>query len=177
MTDWKSLVRQHGQLVWRTVFRLVGNDADALDCFQETFLEAIKVDRKETVRVWPAMLRHLATVRALDLLRTRYRQHDRIDPLFDPDSTVDKHPDPGQLAEAGELAEQLRKALTELPDQQAELFCLCRLDELSYQEAAARLGLEINTVGVLLHRARKRLKELLALKDSESGVIKRGTKT
>lgn len=177
MTDWKSLVSQHGQLVWRTVFRLVGNDADALDCFQETFLEAIKVDRKETVRVWPAMLRHLATMRALDLLRTRYRQRNRIDPLFDPDSTVNKSPDPRQQAEAGELAEQLREALTELPDQQAELFCLCRLDELSYQEAATRLGLEINTVGVLLHRARKRLQELLALKDSESGVIKRGTKT
>ncbi len=74
MTDWETVVGQHAGIVQRTVYRLVGNHADAWDCIQETFLEAVKIDRREPVRNWPALLRHLATVRALGLLRVRSRQ-------------------------------------------------------------------------------------------------------
>ena len=70
MTDWDAVVSQHVAIVQRTVYRLVGNHADAWDCIQETFLEAVKIDRREPVRNWPALLRHLATARALDLLRS-----------------------------------------------------------------------------------------------------------
>ncbi len=70
MTDWEVIVGQHVEIVRRTVYRLVGNHADAWDCVQETFLEAVRIDRREPVRDWPALLRHLATARALDLLRS-----------------------------------------------------------------------------------------------------------
>ena len=68
MTDWETIVRQHASVAWRTAYRLLGNDADAWDCVQETFLEAVKIDRRESVRDWSALLCHLATVRSLDLL-------------------------------------------------------------------------------------------------------------
>ena len=142
MTDWKSLVLEHKQLVWQTVYRLVGDHADALDCFQETFLEAVKLDRKVAVRQWPAMLRHLATLRALDLLRTRYRQSKRADAEFDPAVVISREPNPSEHAEAGELADRLRAALAQLPAQQAEVFCLCRLNGMTYREAAMRLELD-----------------------------------
>ena len=115
MTDWESIVRQHGQLVWHTVYRLAGNDADALDCFQETFLEAVKVDRKEPVRDWAALLRHLGTARALDLLRVRYRQRRRTDPLLDPAVVISRQAGPRQEAEASELAGRLRAASQNCP--------------------------------------------------------------
>ena len=38
-------------------------DRYAWDCVQETFLEAVKIDRREPVRNWTALLRHLATAR------------------------------------------------------------------------------------------------------------------
>jgi RNA polymerase sigma-70 factor, ECF subfamily len=161
MTDWKSLVHEHKQLVWQRVYQLVGNDADALDCFQETFLEAVRVDRKETVRDWAALLRHLATARALDLLRVRYRHRRRTDPLVDPSGAISREPDPRYQAEASELAARLRVALAELPASQAEVFCLCRLDGMTYREAAAQLDIDTNTVGVLLHRACNQLQQLL----------------
>ena len=71
MTDWDAVVGQNVGVVRRTIHRLIGNDADTWDCVQETFLDAVKIDRREPVRNWPALLRHLATVRALDLLRMR----------------------------------------------------------------------------------------------------------
>ena len=166
MTDWRVIVDGHGQLVWRTVYRLVGNHADASDCFQETFLEAVRVDRREPVRDWSGLLRRLATARALDLLRVRYRQRDRCDPAADATLAESHDPGPPLQAEARELVDRLRIALAQLPRQQAEVFCLCRLDCLSYREAAARLAVDTNTVGVLLHRASKRLRELLVPVDA-----------
>lgn len=172
MTDWNSVVREHKQLVWHTVYRLVGNDADALDCFQETFLDAVKVDRKEPVDNWPALLRHLATARALDLLRVRYRQRGRIDPLADLATAVSLQPGPSEAAEAIELANRLRRALTELTDRQAQVFCLCRLEGLTYREVAEQMELDTNSIGVLLHRAVKLLQQRLASKN----VVSRETK-
>lgn len=165
MTDWQSIARQHGRLVWHTAYRLLGNEADAFDCFQETFLEAVKVDRREPVREWAALLRHLATARALDLLRVRYRRRGRTDSSVDPANAVSRIASPAEEAEAAELADSLRVALAKLPDKQAEVFCLCRLDGLTYREAAERLGVDTNMVGVLLHRASKQLRQLLASED------------
>ncbi len=161
MTDWTTIVDQHGQLVWATAWRLLGNPADALDCYQETFLAAIKVARREPVDNWSALLRHLATARALDLLRVRCRQRNRTDALVDPDTLVSQEAHPMERAEANELAERLRGALARLPGDQAEVFCLSCLDKLSYREIGDRMKVTTNAVGVLLHRARQRLQELL----------------
>jgi RNA polymerase sigma-70 factor (ECF subfamily) len=166
VTDWKSIVEQHGGLVWATVCRLVGNGADASDCFQETFLEALKVSHKEAVRDWSALLRHLATARSLDLLRVRCRERGRTEAIAEPEEAVSRESGPGQNAEAGELAERLRAALAELPVEQAEVFCLNCLDGLSYREIGERLNLTTDAVGVRLHRARQRLRELLARVDA-----------
>ena len=177
MTDWKSVVHEHRRLVWHTVYRLVGNEADALDCFQNTFLEAVKVDRREPVRQWPALLRHLATARALDLLRSRSRQQDRQAPSTELATTASNLPDPQQTSEASELAVRLREAISELPANQAEAFCLCRLEGMTYGKAAEQLNIDSNSVGVLLHRASKHLQKLLAVEGSNPKVSKRGAKS
>jgi len=51
---------------------------------------------------------------------------------------------------------------------QAQVFCLACLEGLSYREIAAALGLRINHVGVLLNRARSRLREQLRAFDPAS---------
>jgi RNA polymerase sigma-70 factor (ECF subfamily) len=161
MTDWQEVVEQHGPLVWRTGYRLLGNDADASDCFQKVFLDALQITRREPVRRWPALLRRLATVRALDLMRDRYRRRDRCEPLSEAAEATGREPLPEQHAQAAELTEQLRAALAELPAQQAQVFCHRWLDGLSYEQIAEQLDLDTNSVGVLLHRARRRLQQLL----------------
>lgn len=168
MTDWNAIVEQYGGLVWATACRLVGNRADAADCFQETFLAAVKVSRKQTVRDWPILLRHLATARALDVLRARHRRQGRLDSLADPDATVSREAGPPLVAEAADLADRLRTALTQLPPEQAEVFCLSCLEDLSYREIGQRLKVSTNNVGVLLYRARGRLRELLIPVDAGS---------
>src|SRR5262245_29492172 len=78
MTDWSQIVAQHGPLVWRTAQRLLAHEADAADCFQRTFTAAVELAERETIRHWPALLRRLATARALEQLRERLRQRRRF---------------------------------------------------------------------------------------------------
>jgi RNA polymerase sigma-70 factor (ECF subfamily) len=163
MTDWPSIVRQHGPLVWRVASRLLTHDADARDCFQQTFLAAVEWDGKARVRDWPAALRRIATARALDLLRARYRWR-RNDPL--PDGVADPDfDDPADSAAVSELSDQLRHALTEIDPTQASAFALVCLDGLSNSEAAVALDVSANHLGVLLFRARQALREKLTAFD------------
>jgi RNA polymerase sigma-70 factor (ECF subfamily) len=162
MVDWAKLVREQGPLVWRVAYGLLGNHADAADCFQETFATALAVSRRQAVTSWPGLLRHVATIEGLYRLRRRYRDRDRTAILSAGCETPSPQAGPLENAEASELSEALRQALAGLSEQEAAVFCLRCLEELSYQEIAERLKLEANVVGVILHRARKRLRELLA---------------
>ncbi len=161
MTDWEAVVSQHAGIVRQTVYRLVGNHADAWDCVQETFLEAVKVERREPVRNWPALLRRLATARALDLLRARYRRRDRQVPELDPGEVPSREPNPSSQAEASELAGRLRVAVGQLPRRQAEVFCLTCFEQMTSDEIAEQLGVSPTATRMLLSRARRRLRTLL----------------
>ena len=63
--DWQMIVKKHGPAVWQTAYRLLGNHADAADCFQETFVSALKVSRKQRVRNFPALLVRPVTTQAI----------------------------------------------------------------------------------------------------------------
>lgn len=161
MTDWEAVVGQNVEIVRRTVYRLVRNDADAWNCVQETFLEAVRIDRRESVRDWPALLRHLATARALDLLRVRSRQRSRYGAEVDLSQAISREPHPSNYAEANELADRLRAAIGRLPRKQAQVFCLTYFEQMTSEEIAERLGISPTATRMLLSRARRRLQRLL----------------
>jgi RNA polymerase sigma-70 factor (ECF subfamily) len=168
MTDWSRIVEQHGPTVWNTVYRLLDNEADAADCFQNAFVEALKLSRREAVRNWPGLLKRLATASALAGLRRRYRQSSRVDSVVDGSTPDPKQLEPARAAETDELAEHLCRALAKLDARQAQVFCLACLEGLSYREIAAEMGVRLNHVGVLLNRARSRLREQLRAFDPAS---------
>jgi RNA polymerase sigma-70 factor, ECF subfamily len=175
MPDWNNIVAREGPAVWKTLCRLLGNRSDVEECFQETFVAALGVSRRETVVSWPAMLCRLATARAMDHLRRRYRpggqRHaveisansgnddsagDRLGEIASPAAG------PVEAALATELSERLRHALARLPEKQAEIFAMRVFDGWSRRQIAERLTTTENAVGVALHRARQRLRELLS---------------
>jgi RNA polymerase sigma factor (sigma-70 family) len=161
MTDWEAVVGQHVEIVRRTVYRLVGNETDAWDCVQETFLEAVRIDRREPVGDWPALLRHVATLRALDLLRKRSRQRCRCSADADLAQAVSREPNPSGHAEQNELADRLRVALRRLPRRQAAVFCLVCFEQMTCEAVAGRLGIRPTAARMLLSRARRHLRRLL----------------
>ena len=160
MVDWPQVVKDHGPLVWQTVYRIVRRDADAADCFQNTFVAALGVSHRETVRHWPALLKRIATAQALNRLGQRQREADRNNPLV-LDCGISRDAAPEQSARASELAEQLELALAELDSRGAQVFWLACMEGWSYQDIAAELKISVNHVGVLLNRARAELRNRL----------------
>jgi RNA polymerase sigma-70 factor (ECF subfamily) len=159
--DWQVISRQYGPLVWRTAYRLVGTEADAADCFQETFICALDFSKRQEVHNWAGLLQRLATARSLDLLRKRKREmRSRVNEA-EWDRVASGEIGPDRQAQDSELMESLRAAITKLPAQQGEIFCLRYLNGLSYEEIAEEIGTSVDSVGVSLHRAKSRLRELL----------------
>ena len=156
---WQDVIEEHGPLVWKVAYRLLGNEADAADCFQDVFLAAVKISRTERIRNVAALMVRLATTRAIDRLRQRGRQ----DRLMQTTECLSPHtkPTPVQAAQQQEMLEALRRALAQLPRTQAEAFCLKHFQSMTQKQIGQALGITGNAAGVLVPRARARLEILL----------------
>jgi RNA polymerase sigma-70 factor (ECF subfamily) len=153
------VVEKHGQAVWQRVYRLLGNEADAAECFQETFLSALKVSRRQYIYNFGGLLERLATTRAIDKLRQRIRGRRLGSDSDYPSEPEDKTPGPPVEVQRREMAVLLREAIGNLPRLEAEVFSLRYFNDMSYRQISKELGLQSSTVGTFLHRARKRLRE------------------
>lgn len=169
-------MREHGPAVWQTAYRLLANHNDAADCFQETFLAAFEIAGREPVRNVPGLLVRLATTRAIDRLRQRNRLEQRRADSSDREEATTEA-DPLDQAHTNELASQLREQITRLPPQEARVFCLRYLNEMSYRQIARELSIAINVVGVSLYRAKARLRAALAAAQTEDDEVSNAKET
>src|SRR4051812_13159145 len=163
MHDWQEIRQRCGPLVFGAVYRILKRHDQALDCYQEVFLEAFERCRDRPVRNWPALLRWIAVHRALDRLRQERRNATHVD-FFDQETSLLPASEQvtGDAVEFRELVDRVRLEVARLPDRQGEAFWLRCVEELSGSEVAEQLGTDVNTIGVLVHRARARLREMLA---------------
>lgn len=160
-----ALLRQHGQSVWAVIVRLLGDDGhDAADCFQQAYLQFVaQTDGKPPVRNPSALLKKIAAARAIDFVRRRIRERART-AIAEPDSMPsEKSSSPEAVLEEEELRAALRFALIEIPQDQATAFVLTAIEDVSYEDAAAAMGVTVNHLGVLLFRARKSLQTKLSV--------------
>ncbi|HBO45281.1 MAG TPA: hypothetical protein DD670_15410 [Planctomycetaceae bacterium] len=164
MVDWDGLVREHGKVVFGIAWRILGHAQDAEDVAQEVFCQAAAKSNSKPVACWPALLRRMATCRAIDVLRRRRAMFslDAVDPAVENDGPV-------AIAVREELQTRLRLALARLTSREAEVFCLRYFEDLSYRQIAETLGISTSAASTALHQARMRLQEVLAEPD-EGGV-------
>src|SRR3990170_6586549 len=68
----RSLVERHSRLVFRVAYRLTGNEADAEDVVQETFLKAYRqLGRFESRANFGTWVHRIAVNCSIDLIRSR----------------------------------------------------------------------------------------------------------
>ncbi len=159
-TNWQDIMDEHGGLVWKVAYRLLGNEADAADCFQDVFLGAVKMSRTQRIQNVPALLVRLTTTRAIDCLRRRMRENQAKQRAGMGPHSLENH-GPMHRAQQQELLESLREALGQLPEPQAEAFCFRHFQNMSQKQVGRALGITANAAGVLVHRARTRLEAIL----------------
>jgi RNA polymerase sigma-70 factor (ECF subfamily) len=161
-----ELFRRYRGVAYRIAYRLLGQEADALDAVQDGFVNALThLDRfhgRSSFKTW--LLRVVCNA-ALDVGRQRKRD-ERV-PQAPRDASPDRFgPDDAPPADAGLERADLRRAidaaLARLPAPQRQTFVLHVEGGLTYREVADALGISIGTVMSRLFYARQKLKDLLA---------------
>lgn len=155
------LVLPEVDVMWRVAMSLTRNRADAEDLVQESLLRAYKAIGTFDGRYPRAWL--LTILRNTE--RNRHRRR-RPELLNDPDSVEDRGPrteadEVEKRVEDHEFDEAVTAALEELPENFRRVVELVDVDGLTYQEAADVLDVPLGTVMSRLHRARRRIRDLL----------------
>jgi RNA polymerase sigma-70 factor, ECF subfamily len=149
-------------MVMATAQRILGSPDDAEDVLQDVFLKLLRDEASLlSPRQWGAYLRVMASHAAIDRLRKR-KSHlvEGLDSVME--FADESKPSARAQLEHQRLAGQLRHAIAQLPQREAQVFALRHLEEFSYDEIARELEMSVSNVGVLLHRARLHLRELLS---------------
>jgi RNA polymerase sigma-70 factor, ECF subfamily len=158
ITDCQRFVAEHGTIIFAAAWRILAHSADVEDVVQEVFLDAYRLQQSQAVAHWPALLRRMATCRALDRLRRR-RHEIAVDSM----ALLAHGPTPEDEAIGRELEERLRHAIAQLPQREAEVFCLRYFEQLTHDQIATLLRITTHAVSTALHKARTRLGALLSV--------------
>jgi RNA polymerase sigma-70 factor, ECF subfamily len=161
MPPWDELVRQHADRVYRLAYRLSGNQHDAEDLTQETFIRVFRSVQNYQPGTFEGWLHRITTNLFLDMVRRRSRI--RMEALpEDYDRVPADAPNPEQIYHDSRLGPDLQAALDSLPPEFRAAVVLCDIEGLSYEEIGATLGVKLGTVRSRIHRGRQALRDYLA---------------
>lgn len=156
----EDLVRATYVDTYTLAYRLTGNEEDARDVVQESYLRAFRGLRRfrGDARFTTWLYRITANCASTHLGRRRRRRHD---PLAEDAELPDPDPerDPASRADAALLRDRLEEAILRLPPGLRAVVVLRDVYDLSHEAIAAELGISESAAKVRLHRARKKLRE------------------
>jgi RNA polymerase sigma-70 factor (ECF subfamily) len=142
--------------------RLVGDEDDARDVLQETYLRAFRSLRKFRGDSAFGTWLHRITVNCSATLVAKRRRtaHVELDDDIEVPETRSER-DPETAAGTADERERLVEALAGLPDQMRMVVVLKDVYDLPHEAIARELGISQTAAKVRLHRARRRLREQL----------------
>jgi RNA polymerase sigma-70 factor (ECF subfamily) len=175
-TDPQTWVDRYGDALYRIALVRVRSADVAEEVVQETFLAAFRA--RAGFRGGSAELTWLVGImknKIVDHFRARRRTvpatdlesgAGAFDGLFDDRGRWLRPPakwreDPDALLRQREFVQVLRECLSGVPDRQAQAFLLRILDDRATEEVCKTLGVSATNLGVLIHRARHRLRTCL----------------
>jgi RNA polymerase sigma-70 factor (ECF subfamily) len=164
-----DLMERHATPVFHFLCRMVGNEDDASDLAQETFVRVFRA--RASFRTGEKFSTWLFTI-AANLARNHFRWRSRHPNVSLEAETGDTEqtlgstlpttdPAPNEQALTAERARAVRAAVGKLPEDLREAIVLCEWEELSIAEAATILEATPKAVESRLYRARQILRERL----------------
>jgi len=163
-------IKDYGKGLLGFIRKRVKSDADAEDILQDVWFQLSAVINSQPIEQTGAWLYKVARNKIID--KHKKKSEVRLDDSYDDEDasldlkalllTEDKTPETEFLRNM--FWEQLFMALEELPEEQKEVFVLHELDDIPFQEIAARTGQNVSTLVsrkryAVLH-LRKRLRQL-----------------
>jgi len=162
----EELVRQHEKRVFRLLLRMLGSREEAEDVAQETFLSLFRHGHRfRGESRFSTFVYRVAANAALNRRRSLGRNRTRLEKLVERQAAGDDLPntprDAASSVEAGEVGEEVRRALEALSPNLRLPVVLYDIEGLAYGEIAEILGVAEGTVKSRIHRARQALREEL----------------
>ena len=175
--NFRQLFERHGAQVQRFFQRKGLGPEDSRDLTQETFVSVYRglkaLRQEEQFESWLLAIARNLWRDHLDMLKARKRAaplvsfdqsaregEEALPPLVA--QLADPRATPLETALEREKLAKLREALQQLPEQMRRCAQLRVVNDLSYAEIAALMGLSVNTIKAHLHQAQKTLKERLS---------------
>ena len=164
----RVLVERHSHALFRLAFRMTGNEQDAEDLVQDTFIRAYRqlhrFDSRASFSTW---LYRICTNRALDLSgRERFGRNisrskkKKMDPVgWIPIAAHD--PSPERLTHSRQLADLLPSALENLTELERAAFVLRHYEGFNITEVSEALGLKASAAKQSIFRAVQKLRRAL----------------
>lgn len=165
-----ELVRRFQAPVLNLAYRVVRDWDESQDVAQEAFVKAYgALDRYDPTYPFKVWLFRIATNVAIDHLRRRRAGTVSLDAPRYPGAEDDggweiadaDAPAPSEGVESAQRREMLDLALAKLPPALRAAIVLRHVEDLSYEEIAATLGVPLGTVKIRIHRGREALARIL----------------
>ena len=166
----RLLVNTHARAVFRLAYRMTGNEIDAEDMVQETFLRAWrqigKFDGRASFGTW---LHRVCANCSLDHLRSRQRRQEcqaTVHPSREeqPDSLSQlaaESPSPERLAMSSQVSAILGPALNDLSEMERAAFILRHYEGMAISDISAALGVQPGAAKHSVFRAVQKLRLVL----------------
>jgi RNA polymerase sigma-70 factor, ECF subfamily len=170
----RTLVERHSHSVFRLAYRMTGSQHDAEEVVQEAFLRAYQKLGQFAERAnFGTWVYRIAANYAIDRMRQRrsedakrapgVRAADEASAEVDPMSIVaDEAPSPERLAQSRQLAEHMRRALSELTPAERTAFVMRHWGGSGIEEIAAALESSSSAAKNTVFRAVQKLRQGLA---------------
>jgi RNA polymerase sigma-70 factor, ECF subfamily len=164
----RALVDAHSRSVFRLAFRMTGNEQDAEDVVQESFLRAYRqLGRFESRANFGTWLYRIVSNCSVDLMRSRQARHDQVrGDSIDEEGAMELPaadlPGPERIAESAEIERRVQHALQGLSPLERAAFTLRHYEGRSIDEISATLGLGTSAAKHSVFRAVKKLRLALA---------------
>lgn len=163
-----DLVSAHSRSVYRVAWRITGNEADADDVAQETFLRGYrKLESFQSRSNFGTWIYRIAVRCALDKLHSRYSEREcqtleASDGELEFIQVADHAPGPEQIMLSGEIAAYRENAMASLTPLERAAFALRHMEDSSTDEIAAALDLTPDAAKQAIYRAVQKLRKRLA---------------
>lgn len=163
MPSWGEIVAQHADSVYRLAFRLSGNQHDAEDLTQETFMRVFRSIKNYQPGTFEGWLHRITTNLFLDMVRHRSKiSMESLPEDYERVPGTDMTPE--QAYTVANLDPALQEALDALAPDFRVAVVLCDVVGMSYDEIADTLGVKMGTVRSRIHRGRSQLRSFLEAK-------------
>jgi RNA polymerase sigma-70 factor, ECF subfamily len=159
------LVNSHARLAFRLAFRLTGDERDAEDVVQESFIRAYRqINRFEARSNFATWLHRIVVNCAMDTLRSRHaRRAERMgEPAEDiPDAAASGEPSPERLAMSTEIRRRVDASMATLTPRERIAFALRHYEGRSIDEIGRTLGVQQSAAKHAVFRAVKKIRASL----------------